>query len=55
MNALIDQWRFAAEKGFVHAYTCIGYMYEHAHGVAQSDVEAVTCYRRAAEVGSAEA
>jgi TPR repeat protein len=45
----------AAEQGNAEAQCQLGWMYQHGHGVEQSDEEAVAWYRKAADQGNATA
>lgn len=45
----------AAEQGDATAQFDLGTMYEHGSGVSKDDVEAVEWYRKAKELGDADA
>lgn len=49
--AAFAAWRKLAEAGDPRSQFNLGLLYEHGHGAAQSDKEAVRWYRRAASQG----
>ena len=48
-------FRKAAGQGYGKAQFSLGFLYEHGHGVQESDAEAFKWYRKAAEQGYADA